>query len=295
MQRDGKWIGCRLVWGCGGLMALWLGGAAFSTAHSQTAPGAPVPQAPPDPLVWDAVQKELTPPPDVEKADFTFSVTNVSTSTVVITHVQPSCGCTVATLPSDPWVLPAGSNGQMSVTVDLAGKSGELYKTLNVYASNAPTRTLVLVVHMALSPEMKRAQNQMVAMADRQAVFKGDCATCHVEKGRGKTGKELYAASCGICHDSAHRATMVPNLGALNKSTDEAYWKQWIRNGKPGTLMPGFASDQGGPLTDEQIDGLARVLSKVYPSTAPVVPAPNPSTNAMGTAPAQRKVGGLPK
>ena len=32
------------------------------------------------------------------------------------------------------------------------------------------------------------------ALADRQAVFKGDCASCHVEKGVGKMGAELYMA-----------------------------------------------------------------------------------------------------
>lgn len=272
-----------------GTMTLWLLACCFgANARAQVAAPAVIAVQPqPDPLVWDAVQKEVTPKPGDEKAEFTFTATNTSSAPVTITHVQPSCGCTIAKLPSEPWVIGPGSNGTMEVSIDLIGKSGELYKTLNVYGSNIATRTLVIVVHMPLSPEMLRAQNQMAAMADRQAVFKGTCAECHVDKGRGKSGKALYAEDCGICHDATHRATMVPDLKALKHPTDEAYWRQWIRSGKQGTLMPAFASDQGGPRTDQEVDDLVKVLTKVFPSS--------PATNAMSQVATPVPIGITPK
>src|SRR4051794_21294143 len=81
---------------------------AISTARSEGVPPvhvdiAPAPAA--DLLAWDAVMKEQETKPEQAKADFFFSVTNVSASDVVIERVQTSCGCTVAKLPSQPWIL----------------------------------------------------------------------------------------------------------------------------------------------------------------------------------------------
>ena len=87
------------------------------------------------------------------------------------------------------------------------------------------------------------------AAADAQAIFKGDCAACHAEKARGLLGKELYAAACGICHDSPRRAAFVPDLHGLKQPADLDYWKTIIARGKPHTMMPGFAT-RGGRAVD---------------------------------------------
>jgi mono/diheme cytochrome c family protein len=109
--------------------------------------------------------------------------------------------------------------------------------------------------------EADRAQNVKIATADRQAVFKGDCATCHVQPGEGKYGLALYEADCAICHEGEHRATMVPNLHALKTPTTVEFWRIWIAHGKPGSLMPAFSTADGGPLSDMQITSLATVLA----------------------------------
>ena len=129
--------------------------------------------------------------------------------------------------------------------------------------------------------------NMELAKADRQAVFKGDCRSCHVDKGVAKLGKELYDADCGICHDSHIRAAMVPDLRAPKTTRDQAYWVNWITYGRPGSMMPAFGEKDGGPLSKEQIDSLVAYLSKEFPQapvTAPVparaVPAANPTPGA---------------
>ena len=43
-------------------------------------------------------------------------------------------------------------------------------------------------------------------------------------------------------------------------------WKETIANGKPGTLMPGFATAKNGPLTDAQVESVARYLAQTIPS-----------------------------
>ena len=217
-------------------------------------------------LAWDAMTKETNVTENAATAHFTFSFTNVSTMPVVILSVRPSCGCTTTKLPRLPWTLAPGTNGQMDATVNLYHASGTLFKTLIVYTDKG-SKMLVLKIHilpfvMREMSEAERAQNMKVATADRQAVFKGECATCHVQRGEGKYGQALYEADCAICHEGKYRATMVPDLHTLKTPTNFEFWRIWIAHGKPGSLMPAFSMVDGGPLSDMQISSLASYLSE---------------------------------
>ena len=88
----------------------------------------------------------------------------------------------------------------------------------------------------------------------------------------GKTGRELFDTSCGICHTTVHRASMVPELTGLPNGGNRDYWHAWISRGKEGSLMPAFSKSAGGPLTDEQINSLVEyALSELrMPKVAPV-------------------------
>jgi mono/diheme cytochrome c family protein len=118
-----------------------------------------------------------------------------------------------------------------------------------------------------------RARGVEMSKADRQAIFHGDCAACHVKPGQGKYGKLLFDADCAICHEGEHRATMVPDLHALKVPTNAEFWQTWISHGKPGTLMPAFSTIDGGPLTDMQIASLASYLAATIPSQIAPPPA----------------------
>jgi mono/diheme cytochrome c family protein len=89
----------------------------------------------------------------------------------------------------------------------------------------------------------------------------------------GKVGKALYDADCAICHDDVHRAAMVPDLHVPRSHRDLAFWKTWIGEGKPGTMMPAFHTSQGGPLTQEQVDSLAAYLFETMPKNPPTTAA----------------------
>jgi mono/diheme cytochrome c family protein len=216
-------------------------------------------------LVWDATTKETNVTANAATAHFVFNFTNVFTNPVVILNVRPSCGCTTTKLPPLPWTLAPGTNGQMEATVNLEGKSGTLYKTLAV-STDKGSKTLMLKItirpfEMPKLSEAERARNRKIAAADRQAVFKGECATCHVQHGAGKYGEALYEADCAICHEGEYRATMVPDLHTLKTPTNFEFWRTWIAHGKPGSLMPAFSTVDGGPLSDMQIASLASYLT----------------------------------
>lgn len=207
-------------------------------------------------LVWDARSKTREAKPGETNVQFTFNLTNTAAADVVITAVRPSCGCTAARMPALPWRLAPGVCGQIEADVDIRGKRGVVSKVVFVDTS-AGTNVLTLTITI---PE-DRTRNQELALADRQAVFRGACATCHVEPAVGKTGAALYQAACGICHDAEHRASMVPSLLALAKPTGPEYWDQWVRHGKAGSLMPAFARTEGGPLDEDQIKSLVEHLT----------------------------------
>jgi mono/diheme cytochrome c family protein len=247
-------------------------------------------------LHWDANMKSTNLPEGTPSAHFAFYFTNVAMqvehteatnitdpatgvafgadavmpSPVTVLNVRPSCGCTTAQLPSMPWVLPPGTNGQIGVTVNLAGKSGTVVKTVHVGTDHGSCDLMVqiTIVRQTVKPstDADRIRQMEIARADRQAVFRNDCASCHEKPGESKYGKDLFDADCAICHEAQHRATMVPDLHALTVPTNVDFWRNWIAHGKPGTFMPAFSTADGGPLNDMQITSLAYYLNFAIPS-----------------------------
>lgn len=211
-------------------------------------------------FAWDGLVKEGTLKAGETSLSLSFSMTNTSSADVSITSVRTSCGCTAAKVPPLPWLIPAGGSGAFDVAVDVRGKNGVLSKTVTVDSTAGyrylTVRCSIPISSVATMSLAERAKNLQTALADRMAVFKGDCATCHLQPAIGQKDEALYKASCAVCHDADHRASMVPNLRALNKPTDREYWQKWITEGKEGGLMPAWAISKGGPLTDEQIESL---------------------------------------
>lgn len=225
---------------------------------------------PPRVLVFDSESKEYITKPGEAAASFVFNLTNVAPEEVTVSLVQTSCGCTTAKLPPMPWKIPAGGTGQIPVTMNVQGKSGVVMKSVTVHTDKGLKQLIVKATIQQMDPNLMtaadRERNQLLAKADRQAIFKGDCARCHVEPVIGKMGKDLYTTACGICHEAEHRATMVADLQNLPNDTNADYWRLMVTLGKPNTLMPAFAQSQGGPLSDAQIDSLVKYLVATMPA-----------------------------
>ena len=238
-------------------------------------------------LAFDRDEKDVEVMNGTAEAHFSFSLTNISSGDVMINSVATSCGCTVAKLPSQPWKLSANENGEISATMQLAGvpAGGDKTKTLTVYTDKGSKVLTVKakVLAQASMNDMDRTNNVKAAQADRQAVFHGDCASCHVKPakdatGHDKMGFELYTAVCGICHNSEHQASFVPDLHKLPVPTNADFWRNWILHGKPGTLMPAFAKSEGGILSDEQVDSLTQYLTTTVPSHPVLIAPPAPAS-----------------
>ena len=252
------------------LVLLWAGGAGRLEAAG--------------PLTWDAAEKAQPGQVGEWVARFAFTAKNVTTNTVVVDEVKPGCGCTVARLPAHPWRLAPGESGRLELAVDLRGVSGVLARGVEVRVGDLIENLGLKVVfppgvtNGRASALEERLWNQELAKGDHQAVFKDNCVRCHLVPAFGKTGERLYRVACAQCHESPQRAAMVPDLRAPHAPRDEAYWRQWITEGKEGTLMPGFAAINGGPLTAAQTDSLVAYLLTAFPApgatNAPAAKAP---------------------
>jgi len=218
----------------------------------------------PDALAWENKALKLQAKEGQQSIDFKFVFTNVSTKPVVISGTHTSCGCTVTRLPQTPWTIAAKEAGEIAGSMNLLGKSGTVTKTVNVMMDGGSINLAVTVdipkPDLTKMREADRQKNMSIATADRQAVFRGECASCHVTPTIGKRGHELYTAACGICHDAPNKASMVPALRELKHPTDYDFWLTWVRNGKPNSLMPAFDLKQGGILDQAQIESLAEYL-----------------------------------
>ncbi len=223
-------------------------------------------------LTWDSLAKLHQSTPDEMDVGFEFHFKNETDKEVRITRALTSCGCTVAKLPSTPWIIKPDQNGSIPITMDMRGKSGIIIKDTTVLTNlgNITLTTKVLIATTnspagrTRSPE-ERAANLKLATMNRQAIFQGKCAECHVVPTIGKRGKQLYSTACGICHEAKNRAPFVPDLRILVEGKDKHYWQQWIAESKPNTLMPAFSKLHGGNLNNIQIKTLVTYLTRIYP------------------------------
>jgi hypothetical protein len=80
-----------------------------------------------------------------------------------------------------------------------------------------------------------------------------------------KSVRTTLCRACGICHDSVHRAAMVPGLENLRHPTNEEHWRKWTRSGRPG--LNGcrlLRKRRVVPLTDEQVESLVKVPYRLH-------------------------------
>lgn len=216
-------------------------------------------------LAWDSRTKETNVVGGAANAYFVFNFTNRTSGSVVIRNLQPSCGCTTAQLPALPWIIPAGGSGKFGLTVNLLGKARrrtetavmltdlgfqEIFFNVNIMPPAVPARSNV-----------ERGRDREIARANPQAIFHGDCVTCHTQPGQDQDGKALYYKACAICHENKDHASPSPDLFAIKTPANVTFWLDWIAHGKPGSLMPAFSTSDGGPLTEMQIASLARFLN----------------------------------
>ena len=87
------------------------------------------------------------------------------------------------------------------------------------------------------------------------------------------TGGQLWTLNCAECHGKMGEGISAPALNSQQflTSITDAQMTNIIRGGIPGTAMPAWLTDYGGPLTDQEIAALVTYIRSWEP-TAPSRP-----------------------
>ncbi len=107
------------------------------------------------------------------------------------------------------------------------------------------------------------AQDQSIAVAAGQGLFKQNCTLCHGNNGEGDVGPAL--------NDSTF----------LKTTTDDTIFSV-ISSGVPGTQMPAWNQAHGGPLTDENVTQLVAYLRSWQATAADIRSAPPKGDSGRG-------------
>lgn len=202
--------------------------------------------------------------PTDSKVQTEFQVYNIGGKRLSIKDVETSCGCTVAQISKR--ALSPGDFTNIRVEMDTSLKQGPVRKKITVLSNDPERPELALfVVGNVLPKKMEGHAAITLKPTDKLVLFKGKCATCHVDAGKGKTGKALFQADCAMCHGAMAQGnhSAGPSLLKVNYDDEKtlAQIRSIIAHGSPNTpQMPPFAKAQGGPLSDDEIDSLVQFL-----------------------------------
>jgi len=89
-------------------------------------------------------------------ADHIFMVTNTGKEPLVITKVQPSCGCTTPSWTKEP--IAPGKTGEIKASYGTQGRPGTFTKTLTVF-SNAGNKVLTIKGNVEKAPTSSVPEN----------------------------------------------------------------------------------------------------------------------------------------
>lgn len=87
-------------------------------------------------------------------------------------------------------------------------------------------------------------------------------------------GSEIYQTQCVACHGATGEGGVGPALNnrTVLKNTLDSVFLSVIRSGVPGTQMPAWSVDFGGPLTDEDVRDLVALLRSWEPMATEITP-----------------------
>jgi mono/diheme cytochrome c family protein len=189
--------------------------------------------------------------------EHTFKITNTGNAPLALYDAKSTCGCTVAKLTNKN--LQSGESSELTIVVDTSMKQSKVEKTVNLLSNDPANPDLELILAMNVRDPHKGMKGDVGAK-----IFHDEkCISCHVDQGFGLFGGDLYEADCAMCHGTEAKGAVGPGL--LGPYSNEVYAKHVadvIAHGsKRHRSMPGFLSEAGGPLNQEQVDSIVKYLA----------------------------------
>lgn len=195
-----------------------------------------------------------------ETASYDWVFTNTGDEPLEILRTRSSCGCTMSVAQEEP--VPPGGSGTIHVEFDAGGLEGSIKRTLAVESNDPQDGLILLKIRANVTSVAVPTVSGGHPRIGGQSLLMGECASCHAAPASGKTGAELYAAVCAMCHGPRAAGERAPSLrhpSYLDEREDREL-AEGIAYGTTNPRMPGYSELMGGPLNDEQIDSLVRLL-----------------------------------
>jgi mono/diheme cytochrome c family protein len=140
-----------------------------------------------------------------------------------------------------------------------AGDDRELVRSLTRWQTAGVLLMLALVVSFPLYTAVEHGRRAEALTSEQAALL--------------STGRQLWSLNCATCHGDAGQGVDAPALNSqefLNNVTDEQI-HGIVAGGIPGTEMPAWWNEYGGPLTDQQIQAVVTYI-RAWQKTAKSVP-----------------------
>jgi mono/diheme cytochrome c family protein len=140
-----------------------------------------------------------------------------------------------------------------------AGDDRALVRSLTRWQAVGVVLMLVLVVSFPLYTAIEHGRRSDALASEEAALL--------------SNGRQLWSLNCATCHGDAGQGIDAPALNSqefLNNVTDEQI-HGIVAGGIPGTAMPAWWNEYGGPLTDQQIEAIVTYV-RSWQKTAKSVP-----------------------
>jgi len=210
------------------------------------------------PLVrLDEVVKDLGEVPSNRRVEVRWTLHNDGPAPLEIASISASCACLSARA-SVTRVQPGGE-ATIVGTFDPVGLVGEKRESISIRTDGASRGEIFAVLRARVVPPVLEGLPAGHPATSGQNYLMGSCGACHAAPASGKSGAELYAAVCAMCHGSAGEGRLAPPL-RLARARQEDELSSAIALGTADPRMPGFSTEMAGPLSPEQIASLARLL-----------------------------------
>lgn len=85
-----------------------------------------------------------------ERVKYSFQFTNEGSSSLVISNVSTTCGCTIADKPKDP--IPPGKSGKIEVEFNSEGKKNIVERKITVVSNCEPNATTLTIKAEVIEP-----------------------------------------------------------------------------------------------------------------------------------------------
>jgi mono/diheme cytochrome c family protein len=122
--------------------------------------------------------------------------------------------------------------------------------------------TLMLLLLVVAFPVYKAVESsrRVEALSSQEAALMG-------------SGQQLWGLNCAACHGLNGLGVSAPALNSQEffQGTSDEQIAGIIRGGVPGTAMPAWWNEYGGPLTDQQIAEVVAYI-RSWEKTAPSCP-----------------------